>query len=545
MEVNTLDQLIRPEPKAGASARHANDSGSNPFSSLLEARAERSQSERPRSERPPVERQRVERARVEQNDPNAQSANGASIKARKNASDDAPEKPTHAEANERPSAKDTAERGNKAHAADKAERPAASEPKIQVADDVTAKATVAQPDAENAAIAVDDDASAAADAQAAAIDAADPLAVVAAVAVDLNLGESDLRVSVEKTMQTAETLQPVAAAIAAPLATQAVAEPKTAAAAPAAAVQAPAAPVADDAKKLEAAAAAPEIAKPTSSLSAQQAAVDANDGEDYADFMLRSLAATPAVAATEKDADKAEAKAKETAWTVAIAPSAMATAPVAPTTALAVQAAADIEAAIAIDADAPKIQNVAAADESDAKPAAKTAEGTAQFAQHLDPSRDVRAAEEARAPARPTAPPAHEQVAVHVRKAVAEGLDQITIRLNPAELGRIEVKIEIGSDGSLRAAFAADKQMTLDLLKGDSRQLEQALSEAGLKTDAGGLNFSLRGDNRENAQAFRQLGEEFARNRAEDPAANEAPAPLAAGSYARRNAGPGRIDLNA
>jgi flagellar hook-length control protein FliK len=527
MEVNTLDQLIRSEPTAASSARRANDQGSNPFSSMLDARNER--------------------PRVERNAANAKPATGPSVKTRKNESDEAPEKPARAEAKDRPAPKERAARDDKPHTADKIERPAAPEAKRQVADAESAKEPTPKQDADNT---VDTAADASADADAEA--AARAAAAAAAVAADPTLIDAALPVAATPVVQTTDTPQPIAVAIvvAPQLETQATAKPESASAAASSAIPVLAAPVAGDAKNLEtaataaAAAATQEIAKPTSTLSEQQASADANVGEDYADFMLRNLAATPAVAATEKDAAKAETKAKETAWTVTIAPSAMATAPVAPTTALAVQAAADAEAATAIDANAPKAQSVAA-DDGDAKPAAKTAEGLAQFAQHLDPSRDVRAAEEARAPARPAAPPAHEQVAVHVRKAVAEGLDQITIRLNPAELGRIEVKIEVGNDGTLRAAFAADKQMTLDLLKGDSRQLEQALSEAGLSTDAGGLNFSLRGDNRENAQAFRQLGEEFARNRADDPAANEAQAPLAAGSYARRNAGPGRIDLNA
>jgi hypothetical protein len=71
------------------------------------------------------------------------------------------------------------------------------------------------------------------------------------------------------------------------------------------------------------------------------------------------------------------------------------------------------------------------------------------------------------------------------------------------------------------------------------------LSEAGLRADAGGLNFSLRGDNRENAEAFRQMGEQFARSRGKDAADTDATAPAAAASYARRNAGAGRVDLNA
>ncbi|MHC4984185.1 MAG: flagellar hook-length control protein FliK [Planctomycetota bacterium] len=97
--------------------------------------------------------------------------------------------------------------------------------------------------------------------------------------------------------------------------------------------------------------------------------------------------------------------------------------------------------------------------------------------------------------ARPAAGPqvAAEQVAVHIRKAVHAGQDRITIKLYPAELGRIDVKMEWADDGVLRAAISVERSETLDLLQRDSRALDRALQEAGLKTDSGSLSFDLRG----------------------------------------------------
>ena len=92
----------------------------------------------------------------------------------------------------------------------------------------------------------------------------------------------------------------------------------------------------------------------------------------------------------------------------------------------------------------------------------------------------------------PTANPA-EQIAVQVRRAQVAGQDQINIKLHPAELGRIEVRLESGADGTLRAVIAAERAETLDLLQRDARGLERALQDAGVKTDSGSLNFSLRG----------------------------------------------------
>ena len=86
-----------------------------------------------------------------------------------------------------------------------------------------------------------------------------------------------------------------------------------------------------------------------------------------------------------------------------------------------------------------------------------------------------------------------DQVAVQIRKAANAGQDRINIRLYPAELGRIDVKMEWADDGLLRAAISVERSETLDLLQRDSRALHKALQEAGLKTDSGSLSFDLRG----------------------------------------------------
>lgn len=96
-----------------------------------------------------------------------------------------------------------------------------------------------------------------------------------------------------------------------------------------------------------------------------------------------------------------------------------------------------------------------------------------------------------------------EQVAVHISKNVSDGNDQFTINLRPAELGRIDIKLEIGQDGRVTASVAVEKAQTLELLQRDSRNLERALQDAGLKADSNSLNFSLRG---EGGQSFQESG---------------------------------------
>lgn len=88
--------------------------------------------------------------------------------------------------------------------------------------------------------------------------------------------------------------------------------------------------------------------------------------------------------------------------------------------------------------------------------------------------------------------PIREQVSVAISKAAKEGVDQIYIQLDPAGLGRVEVKLQIGQDGQTSIAFLVDKAETFDALSRDARGLERTLQESGLKADSGSMQFNLR-----------------------------------------------------
>jgi hypothetical protein len=92
----------------------------------------------------------------------------------------------------------------------------------------------------------------------------------------------------------------------------------------------------------------------------------------------------------------------------------------------------------------------------------------------------------------PATKPVAAQLALHIGKAVKAGLTCVEIALEPASLGRVEVRLDFGRDGSINALFVAETPEALDALRADARTLERTLSEAGLKTDSGSLGFSLR-----------------------------------------------------
>ena len=87
-----------------------------------------------------------------------------------------------------------------------------------------------------------------------------------------------------------------------------------------------------------------------------------------------------------------------------------------------------------------------------------------------------------------------EQVAVQIHKAAAKGMDRVSIQLKPAELGRVEVHMDMRADHRTAVTVVVERPETLDLLQRDVRGLEQSLRDAGLKTDGGTLQFSLRGE---------------------------------------------------
>ena len=91
-----------------------------------------------------------------------------------------------------------------------------------------------------------------------------------------------------------------------------------------------------------------------------------------------------------------------------------------------------------------------------------------------------------------------DQVIVQINRSVKNGDDQISLQLHPADLGRITVKLEVGSDGMVQGSVTAENPQTLALLQKDSRSLERALQDAGLRTDPGSLQFNLGGQGNNN-----------------------------------------------
>jgi flagellar hook-length control protein FliK len=82
---------------------------------------------------------------------------------------------------------------------------------------------------------------------------------------------------------------------------------------------------------------------------------------------------------------------------------------------------------------------------------------------------------------------------IEIGMRAMEGQQRFEIRLSPETLGRIDVRLDIGEDGGVKAHIVVDRADTLGLLQRDARTLERAFEQAGLKTGDGALQFSLGG----------------------------------------------------
>jgi len=78
-----------------------------------------------------------------------------------------------------------------------------------------------------------------------------------------------------------------------------------------------------------------------------------------------------------------------------------------------------------------------------------------------------------------------------VRMAKA-GENSFDLRLDPLDLGQVDVKVEIADNGRINATFLVERKETLEMLQRDQSQLQKAFDQAGLKTDSRFAQLSLK-----------------------------------------------------
>jgi flagellar hook-length control protein FliK len=123
------------------------------------------------------------------------------------------------------------------------------------------------------------------------------------------------------------------------------------------------------------------------------------------------------------------------------------------------------------------------------------------------------------------------ELGTYVARMAKTGENNFDLRLDPLDLGRVDVKVEITESGKINATFLVERKETLEMLQKDSSQLQQAFENAGLKADSNSLSFSLKDQsnsgNQGNPKAFRSFSQ-YDLNPDSTQAANDAAVPVRA-----------------
>lgn len=95
------------------------------------------------------------------------------------------------------------------------------------------------------------------------------------------------------------------------------------------------------------------------------------------------------------------------------------------------------------------------------------------------------------APALQTSKGLGKGLALEMRKSIEDGREHMRVRLDPKELGQLDVRLSFEKDGALRAIITASTSASNDLLRQELPTLVRNLSDAGVRMDEGSLRFEL------------------------------------------------------
>lgn len=84
------------------------------------------------------------------------------------------------------------------------------------------------------------------------------------------------------------------------------------------------------------------------------------------------------------------------------------------------------------------------------------------------------------------------QIGLAIARQAGDGKHSFKISLKPADLGHVDIRMDIQTDGRVTATITADNQRTLNLLHRDQGSLQRALTNSGFDAGGNNLNFTLK-----------------------------------------------------
>ena len=97
-------------------------------------------------------------------------------------------------------------------------------------------------------------------------------------------------------------------------------------------------------------------------------------------------------------------------------------------------------------------------------------------------------------------------LAAQIIKKLDARSTQFDVQLDPAGLGKVDVRLQIGADGKMSAAMSFDTPQAAAELRSRSHELQQALAQSGFDV-SGGMSFDVSTDRGQGGQAQNQQPE--------------------------------------
>jgi hypothetical protein len=136
-------------------------------------------------------------------------------------------------------------------------------------------------------------------------------------------------------------------------------------------------------------------------------------------------------------------------------------------------------------------------------------------------------------------------LSAQMARRLDDGTTRFTLELNPGDLGRVDVRMEIDSAGGIRAAFTFEHAHSASELSRRSDELQKSLESAGFNL-SGGLSFDVAGDRSQGrSQTWAEARDERSRNPAapEPELAREGPTQIADALSGRRTSALSGVDI--
>ena len=108
-------------------------------------------------------------------------------------------------------------------------------------------------------------------------------------------------------------------------------------------------------------------------------------------------------------------------------------------------------------------------------------------------------------------------LSAQMARRLDDGITRFELELNPSELGRVDVRLEIDASGGIRAAFTFERPSSASELGRRADELQKSLESAGFNL-SGGLSFDVAGDR---SHSRHSTWAEAREDRAHSPAAPE------------------------